>query len=520
MAVTVRNILDLDIIQQRTEVIAGLSGIDKAVTYVTIQEAPDFYEWVSGGEFVLTTWYAFSQQPDLQGEAFRRLAQKIAAIGIKVGRFIEEVPQEIIDIANEYGIPVFAVSRETKFREIIQAISAELNNEQTNLLMEVDKYYQELVKVALAGGDESAMLQGIGKRGKFACFFVTPDIELLATYFPANYNRVATDSKLQSIRQALLSQDNFLSFQKIGDLNIFPCIARQLLLGYLVIIWEDVLSEKLVLMANQVAVFLTLKLMERLDTEQKMLSSLLDDVLYRHNLSEEQIQERLLLFGLKAKQQFRIIILQAHGIDEQSLLEMRKISYFIKGVLGEALVNAKPDEIVIIVGNQGVDTEKAPYWVKQVKEKIAKVSGFMVGIGPIVEGAGQLEVSYRLAKQTIKAARLIDVAGVVYYREHLARMVLLRGMGSIEYQYLIQQVIDPLKQYDDKYRSDLLRTLQVMIFARDMDEASSTLHIHSNTVRYRLNKVATITGYDFFSPLGRYVLTTAFLLQRAEPDKK
>ena len=34
------------------------------------------------------------------------------------------IPQEIIDVANAYAIPLFAIKREAKFREIIQTIAA------------------------------------------------------------------------------------------------------------------------------------------------------------------------------------------------------------------------------------------------------------------------------------------------------------------------------------------------------------------------------------------------------------
>ena len=46
-------------------------------------KGPDLHEWVTGGEFVLTTWYAFSKSPDLQEDGFKKLAPRISAIGIK-----------------------------------------------------------------------------------------------------------------------------------------------------------------------------------------------------------------------------------------------------------------------------------------------------------------------------------------------------------------------------------------------------------------------------------------------------
>jgi purine catabolism regulator len=146
MTVTVRQLLDLELIREKATLVAGAEGLDRVVTFVTIMEAPDFHEWVDGGEFILTTWYAFSQKPELQLRAFSQLADKIAAIGIKVERFVDKIPDEIVALAEEKQVPVLAIQRDTKFREVIQAIAGELNNYQANLLIEVDRHYQALAE--------------------------------------------------------------------------------------------------------------------------------------------------------------------------------------------------------------------------------------------------------------------------------------------------------------------------------------------------------------------------------------
>lgn len=134
------------------------AGINKTVSHVTIMEAPDFYEWVTGGEFVLTTWYAFSINPSIQIENFKKLAHNISAIGIKTGRFIQEIPQEIISIAEEYNIAIFEVATQAKFREIVQIISSEIQNYQTNLLISMNDYYQEIMHLSLCSDNVAPLL--------------------------------------------------------------------------------------------------------------------------------------------------------------------------------------------------------------------------------------------------------------------------------------------------------------------------------------------------------------------------
>lgn len=139
---TVKQIMNLEFIQNQMTLIGGNDGLEKKVNFITIMEAPDFYEWVSGGEFILTTWFAFKQDPTNQEFAFRELAKKVSAIAIKTERFLQTIPPEFIKIANEYNTPLFAMKRETKFREVIQTIAGEVQNTQVNILREVEHHYQ------------------------------------------------------------------------------------------------------------------------------------------------------------------------------------------------------------------------------------------------------------------------------------------------------------------------------------------------------------------------------------------
>ena len=51
VAVTVEQIMELETINQMMRLVAGHGGLKNRSTYVTIAEAPDFYEWVSGGDW-------------------------------------------------------------------------------------------------------------------------------------------------------------------------------------------------------------------------------------------------------------------------------------------------------------------------------------------------------------------------------------------------------------------------------------------------------------------------------------
>ncbi|MCD7875079.1 MAG: PucR family transcriptional regulator ligand-binding domain-containing protein [Acidaminococcaceae bacterium] len=90
--VTLNELLEIKDFAERVILVNKQGNLNNQITHVTIMEGPDLYEWITGGEFVLTTWYAFSKNPELQEIAFQKLAPRISAIGIKTGRFIDKIP--------------------------------------------------------------------------------------------------------------------------------------------------------------------------------------------------------------------------------------------------------------------------------------------------------------------------------------------------------------------------------------------------------------------------------------------
>jgi DNA-binding PucR family transcriptional regulator len=63
----------------------------------------------------------------------------------------------------------------------------------------------------------------------------------------------------------------------------------------------------------------------------------------------------------------------------------------------------------------------------------------------------------------------------------------------------------------------LLETLSAYLGSgRSLEAAARTLYVHPNTVRYRLRKVAEVTGWDPLDARESYVLQTALALGRLD----
>ena len=82
MTTTVRETLTLDSFKG-FRVLAGQSGLDRAVSTTTFIEAPDSWKWIRGGEFVLTLGYAFQEESQFLDLVHKLIDHGASCLGIK-----------------------------------------------------------------------------------------------------------------------------------------------------------------------------------------------------------------------------------------------------------------------------------------------------------------------------------------------------------------------------------------------------------------------------------------------------
>ena len=104
MGIAVKELLTLEYFKDY-HVIAGKSGLHKEIQGTTLLEAPDALRWAKGKELVLSSGYVLAQEPDCLEEAFKSGSmQGTSAMMIKRGRYLDEIPQRLIDLFDQYAI--------------------------------------------------------------------------------------------------------------------------------------------------------------------------------------------------------------------------------------------------------------------------------------------------------------------------------------------------------------------------------------------------------------------------------
>ncbi|MGV9367923.1 PucR family transcriptional regulator [Amycolatopsis sp. NPDC003731] len=132
----------------------------------------------------------------------------------------------------------------------------------------------------------------------------------------------------------------------------------------------------------------------------------------------------------------------------------------------------------------------------------------VVGIGPVARSAAELPEARGSADRALRVLRSGSGAG--------RRVALLADVHVeallLELQDLVAArgdrptgVVARLLDYDAQHHAHLLETLRAWLDAfGDVIAASAAVHVHPNTFRYRLRRLAEVGGFDLTDPQARF----------------
>ncbi len=129
---------------------------------------------------------------------------------------------------------------------------------------------------------------------------------------------------------------------------------------------------------------------------------------------------------------------------------------------------------------------------------------------PVVE----IAVTVNEAATALGIGRRIFGAGHVNAYEDLGVYPLLfEGADAAQLRAFSKRALEPLRAYDEKHQTELLRTLRVYFAAgENVKTASEELNVHRHTVFYRLRQISEISGRKLDSQHDQLTLRMAIAI--------
>lgn len=149
---TVKDLMKIKAIEG-IKIVAGEQGIDKSISIVNIIENPDAFDWLSPNELLLSTGYIFKNNAELQNRIIKELAElNCSGLVVKMKRYFDKLPQNMIDEANKYGLPLLELPFEYTLSNMISIINEKVSGRYDLLNRKTLDIHNLFFKITLEGG--------------------------------------------------------------------------------------------------------------------------------------------------------------------------------------------------------------------------------------------------------------------------------------------------------------------------------------------------------------------------------
>ncbi len=127
MSVMVKDILKLNTLKEM-KLIGGSTGTEKCVEWIYVSECfedpLEGIKWLQGGEIVIITGVGIRRDISTLPKLIKGIREKNGVgLIVNIGRYINEIPKEAIDIANKLEIPLFTLPWEARLINVSKEIS-------------------------------------------------------------------------------------------------------------------------------------------------------------------------------------------------------------------------------------------------------------------------------------------------------------------------------------------------------------------------------------------------------------
>ena len=113
----------------REEELTGLklmtdtADLQAEITNINIIDNPDSYDWLSSGDFLLTTGYFFRDDEAMQRQLVRELSELgCVGLAIKTRRYLDVIPEAMLEEANRLGFPLIDIPVQYPLSKICKVV--------------------------------------------------------------------------------------------------------------------------------------------------------------------------------------------------------------------------------------------------------------------------------------------------------------------------------------------------------------------------------------------------------------
>ena len=416
--------------------------------------------------------------------------KKAVALAIKLHRYVERLPKEMLELANENQLPILEIPIDVAWIEIISPVLSQIHVSSLKLLSYSKNVHDRFTNLVLEGGN----IEDIGQTLR----------ELIG----------------RDVHIARINEYSHEEFNEFPQQEITPIKVSGRSLGRITIDLTNgsLRNEDLVAVehAATVSALTFLKVDAVTEAERRYRNEFLSSLLDRTIEDRDEVLTRAHTFNWDLSGAFAVFVIEIdishkHGEDKSAVHSKHRyltssIVEIIKEIVNKCMYLDRENRLIVFLPENRDrydlnNCEGAKRVGKLIYKQLANYYidiDFFIGIGRLRKDIITIYESYQEAVSALRLRRSIFCTEKIVHFEDLGIYKLLFE-HHLEQEFIKfeQEIFMGLNGLKESNRVTLLSTLHAYFkYQCNINHTAKVLMIHPNTLRYRLGKLKKFCDID------------------------
>ena len=539
--ITVQDLLRLPELQ-KVLIRAGKSGLARKIRWTHIIDHIDISHFLEGEELLLSSGQVWPKDKESEEKfLYSLLRHQISGILIATGRYLTSCPPALLEFGEKYSIPVLEVPFQVPFVKLTYGIHQQIMEHDYNLKALINQLPPKISKLMQTVDNNKDVCRFLADCLNYSVVFTDPANNILENTTPLNEKQINIKKEIEKIVIRLKNvQTHDIYHNNATDQGIYtiflnshhsyvtavPLYIGEDAYGTLWLFHNDEqLPEENILIlkhAGQILIDLYINEQEQKVKRWQLQAEVLDLLIEKQETASLVIEEKFQEIGLESKGKWMAGLILTGNIDlpPRTLLELATYRSVCKNWLKEereidGFCEVYNDKLVLLI-TTSLDS-------LNLKERLDILSSSLLEINDKISPVfiiGNAEQELLSFVSSFESADLL--APIVQYRNHLggtyfadefrSEILLYGKMSPADAHNLLNKLLpDKMLFEDGEILYETLKCLALNSFNRE--NVAKTLHIHRNTLRYRIKKIEDLLQDNLSSPDCQFWIQTALNIQ-------
>lgn len=523
------------------QLLSSHSNLTQPLESVEITETPDVADFIPKNVMILTTAMIYKDDQEKLKPFIDSLKQaECTALGIKVGRFLDEISPEIVAYASAVDLPLIKIpSTQPLGGGLLHEIVGYLRDsktEQMSVAFDIQKRFSTLL---MQDVDATRFIAEFAKILNAPIILLSPWQQVIAhsNYFYGNQKSAEffIEQLSKDHFQQLAQEKKIFRLQDERQENIqvagFPIRVNDYFPYYLLVLSPEQIpypiSEFAIDQAILVLTFMLFKNQKIAESFEHLKTDFLDRLLDTHQEALSKHQNWLELwknYRLINSDYYQLAIV--YGVtkpeNETHIRYQQAEGQLIFQWLKEQLPEILPDVALFKLKNQNksiliFQSKKNDHLMilQNLAERLQQALPITIrfALGNAYENLEDLPNSYIEASSTLEASLHAQKPATVQLFHPKGLAGLFEKIGTEDVEYFCQQQLKELAYPTEPTLQELRKTLKVFLdFNCEITKTANALYLHRNTIKYRMNQCEKLLDTSIQEPETSLLLRVALEL--------